>query len=416
MAGCPIVHFDHHDETFHQRRLEEWAALRETPVAFNQRHGGFWVVSGYDEVVAVSRDSASFSSRYEPEPIDGIDYVGALGLPRTARALGIGLAEVEETWHGALRRVVNPFLSAGLIAERRASMQRYASWFLDRHIASGRIDLVKDFAGPVSAVLTMDLVGLPAEKWQDYAEMFQASRAYEPGSEQAMGLKDVMDALAAELIDEIQKRRARPGDDLLSALVGLELAGGRRLTDDELIGQMWFIIGGGLDTTTATAALSLHHLATHPELRKQLLEQPDLLPMATEEFLRFFAVNETLTRTVTRDVVLAGQQMHRGEHLMVSWLSANRDASVFADPDQVILDRTPNPHLTFGLGSHRCVGMHAARALFQVLVGEVLSRIPDYELDAAGMVASRPNPIINSVASLPVRFSPSPGSGRPQPF
>src|SRR5690606_9471851 len=158
--------------------------------------------------------------------------------------------------------------------------------------------------------------------------------------------------------------------------------------------------------TTSLTSLSLLHLARHPEQRRALVEDPQLLHGATEELLRYYSVNETLTRTVTRDVELGGQQLRRGDHVMVSWMSANRDERVFEHPDEVVLDRAPNPHLAFGVGPHRCIGMHMARAMFQVLVREVLDRIPDYEVDEDATRLYSGNPELNGVVSMPVRFTP----------
>ena len=136
-----------------------------------------------------------------------------------------------------------------------------------------------------------------------------------------------------------------------------------------------------------------------------------LLDVATEEFLRFFSVNETLTRTVTRDVELGGQRLSRGDHLMLSWLSANRDASTFDRPDEIVLDRTPNPHLALGVGPHRCIGMHMARTMFRVLMRAVLTRIPDYEIDRGATELYQGNPELNGVIRMPATFTPGPRVG-----
>ena len=165
--------------------------------------------------------------------------------------------------------------------------------------------------------------------------------------------------------------------------------------------------------TTAGRILELVEDAelTLEEQRRRLVEEPALLATATEEFLRFFSVNESLTSTVTRDAEVGGQQLHRGDHLMLSWLSANRDATVFERPDDVVLDRAPNPHLAFGLGPHRCIGMHLARTMFRVLVREVLTRIPDYVVDRDGTELYDGNPELNGVVRLPATFTPGPRVG-----
>jgi cytochrome P450 len=420
MADRATVDFDHHDREFHQDRLARWAELRRCPVAYNANYGGFWVVSGYDEVAIVSRDAETFTSRYLAEPGDGIDYLGIAGLPRGKIPLQ-GIAEVEGPRHGALRRVLNRFLAPPAIARLQPLMEVTTAWFLDRRIETGSIDLVLDLANPVPAILTMELVGLPHASWPHYAAVFHGTVSFRPGSAEYDQAIANMPAMLAELQREVDARRRRPRDDLLTQLVELEvdgeLDGGRRLTDEELVSALWNLVAGGLDTTTSLTSLTLHHLDEHHDLRRRLIDEPHLLGAATDEFLRYFSVNETLTRTVTRDVELGGQQLRRGDHLMLSWLSANRDERAFGRPDEVDLDRERNPHLAFGVGPHRCIGMHMARTMFQVLVRQVLDRMPDYEIDRSATRFYEGNPQLNGAVRMPATFTPGPVVGPPQrPF
>lgn len=398
---------DFNDPETHARRVDEWARLRaQCPVAHNPQHGGYWMLSRYDDIVKVARNRKTFSSRYSDEPIDGIEYIGILGIPPPPRVLGIGVHEVAEDLHVPLRRAMNPYFSPSVAESLRPTIEDYVDWFLDERIESGRIDAVRELTGPVAALLTMEVAGLPASQWRYYVEVFQNSRTYSIDSPEAAALAETMSGMANTLIEQLESRRNTPQEDLLTAFVQFRKPDGQALTDAELLGQVWFVISGGLDTTTSVVALALEYLADHPEQRRMLIENPELMPNATEEFLRVFPVNESLTRTVTSDVEFSGQQFHRGDHLLVSWLSANRDASVFEDPDQVVLDRTPNPHLAFGTGPHRCIGMHVARMVFQVVVGEVLRRMPDYTVDEAGIQMAPPVPILNGVTGLPLRFPP----------
>jgi cytochrome P450 len=408
--GRPVVEFDHHDPDFHRDRHAGWAELRRCPVAWNERYGGFWVVSGYDEVAAVSRDWETYSSRHTREPEEGVTWLGITGIPRGRMTPTAGIAEVEGPVHVALRRVINTHLAPPAVARMRPMMEAAARWFLDEQIEAGRMDLVLDYANPVPAILTMHLVGIPLDDWRDYADFFHATIAHRPGDPPFDRAVANYPAMLARLGEEAAARRAAPGDDLLSALVRMDVDG-RPLTDDELRSVLWNVVGGGLDTTTSLTALSLLHLGEHPDLRAQLVERPELLPTATDEFLRFFSVNETLTRTVARDAELGGHRLARGDHLMLSWLSANRDAAVFERPDEVVLDRAPNPHLAFGVGRHRCIGMHLARTLFQVLMGEVLARIPDYAVDRDATQLYAGNPELNGVVRMPVTFTPGPRLG-----
>ncbi|MCU1352728.1 MAG: hypothetical protein JWM05_1937, partial [Acidimicrobiales bacterium] len=245
-----------------------------------------------------------------------------------------------------------------------------------------------------------------------YADMFHAAVAHAPGDPEMRAAFAHVPEMLAALGAAAEARRSDPGDDLLTSLVQLRVEDDRPLTDDEVRAVLWNLVGGGLDTTTSLTSLSLHHLEGHPDQRAALAADLDgLLAPATEEFLRYFSVNESLTRTVVQDTELGGQAMQRGDHLLLSWLSANRDEAVFERPDEVVLDRERNPHLAFGVGPHRCIGSHMARELFKVLAREVLTRIPDYTVDQERTAFYRNNPELNGVVRMPVTFTPGARKG-----
>jgi len=415
-VGRATVDFDHHAGDYWEQRHELWAEARRCPVAHNPRYGGFWAISGYDEVAAVSRDGATFTSKYVEGAPEGYEYLGIMGVPRLQGVPSAMIAEAEGSTHVALRRLLNPFMLPAAVARYQPFMEQCARWFLDQHVTEGRMDAVTDFTNPIPAVLTMKMVGLPCETWSYYAQVFHAVAAYEAGTPEFDRAQGLMSEMIAGLLETAERRRREPRDDILSELVALEIEGGRTFTDAELVGVLWNLIGGGLDTTTSLTSLSLYHLEEHPDLRRRLVDEPELLAPATEEFLRFTSVNEMLTRTVTQDVELAGQHLRRGDFVMMSWLAANFDEKVFESPDEVILDRSPNPHLAFGVGPHRCIGMHLARALFAVMMREVLARIPDYSVDREATRFYRGSPQMAGVVTMPVTFTPGPSSGTERPF
>jgi cytochrome P450 len=209
-------------------------------------------------------------------------------------------------------------------------------------------------------------------------------------------------------------RRADPGDDLTSFLVQYDFDG-KVLDDNQLIDILWNLIGGGVDTTTSLTALSLLHLGTHPDLRQQLIEHPELYRTAADEFLRYCSVNKTLSRTVSRDTELGGQQLRRNDQVLISWFAANHDAREFDRPDDVVLDRAPNRHVAFGLGPHRCIGAPLARVMFEVMVKAVLERIPDYVVDVDGVHHYSGNPSMTGLGKLPVTFTPGTSLGTLRP-
>jgi cytochrome P450 len=296
----------------------------------------------------------------------------------------------------------------------RPFMEQSVHWFIDQRIADGQMDLVLDYASPVPAILTMRLMGLPYDNWQLYANLFHSVMAASGGDEYNKAIAEVP-AMLDGLLKFIAARRADPRDDLTSFLVQFDIDG-TRLNDTQLLDILWNLIGGGVDTTTSLTALSLLHLGTHPDLRRQLIAGPGLYRSAAEEFLRYFTVNKQLSRTVSRDTVLAGQQLRRNDRLLISWIGANHDEQEFDDPGEVILDRSPNRHVAFGLGPHRCIGAPLARIMFEVMVKAVLERMPDYEIDVDGVHKYAGNPTMTGVGKLPVTFTPgqSLDTARPQ--
>jgi cytochrome P450 len=326
------------------------------------------------------------------------------------------IAEVEGPTHVALRRLLNPFMLPAAVAEYRPFVEKCATWLLDQKIADGKMDMVSDFTNPVAAILTMKMVGLPCESWTYYAEVFHSVNSNAKDTEKFARAQAMMAEMISELLRVAEERRHDPRQDIISKLVALEVEDGRHLREDELVGVLWNLIGGGLDTTTSLTSFSLYHLDAHHSLRQRLIDDPELLIPATEEFLRFTSVNETLSRTVTEDIELGGQQLKRGDFLVLSWLSANFDEKVFDRPDEVVLDRSPNPHMAFGVGPHRCIGMHVARSLFEVMMREVLTRIPEFVVDREGTQFYKGNPELAGVVTMPVTFPAGTPVGIDRPF
>jgi cytochrome P450 len=405
-----IVDLDHHSDDYHRNEHTINDDLRRRcPVAWNERYGGFWFVTGYDAVTEAARDGETFAHKYEPDAADGVNYQGEMGVPRPQGQPPLGVGEVDGPYHKALRRALMPFFSSGAVDGMRPFMEQSVHWFLDQRIADGQMDLVLDFASPVPAILTMKLMGLPHDNWQLYANLFHSVMAASGGDEYDRAIAQVP-AMLDGLLEFTAARRADPGDDLTSFLVQFEFDG-RRLDDKQLIDILWNLIGGGVDTTTSLTALSLLHLGTHPDLRRQLIDRPQLYRTAADEFLRYFSVNKQLSRTVSRDTVLAGQQLRRNDRVLISWIAANHDQQQFECPRDVLLDRSPNHHVAFGLGPHRCIGAPLARVMFEVMVKGVLDRMPDYVVDLDGVAQYAGNPTMTGVSKLPVAFTPGQSLG-----
>lgn len=407
VSADAIVDFDHHSDAFNLNELAVNADLRQRcPVAWNENYGGFWFLSSYAAVSQTARDGDTFAHKYEPDADDGVDYQGEMGVPRPNGQPALGIGEVDGPYHQALRHALAPFFSPGAVEKLKPFMEQSAHWFLDQHIADGHLDLVLDYASPVPAILTMKLIGLACDNWHLYANLFHSVMAVSQDSAEYAAAIAQVPAMMQDVLEFASNRRADPREDLTSFLVQFEFDG-RRLTDEQLLNILWNLIGGGVDTTTSQTALTLLHLGTHPDIRQQLIDRPELYRTATDEFLRYFSVNQTLSRTVTHDVVLAGQRLRRNDRVVISWLSANHDENEFDRPDEIILDRSPNRHVAFGLGPHRCIGSHLARLMSGVMVKAVLDRIPDYAVDVENVHQYLGNPSMTGLGNLPVTFSPS---------
>ncbi|MBW0016649.1 MAG: cytochrome P450 [Mycobacterium sp.] len=401
-----VVDFDHHSDEFNLDQLAINAELRQKcPVAWNQNHGGFWFLTSYEAVSQSARDGDTFAHKYEPNSGDGIDYQGEMGVPRPDGQPALGIGEVDGPYHLALRHALAPFFSPGAVQRMRPFMEQSAHWFLDRRITDGRMDLVLDYASPVPAILTMRLMGLPYDNWQLYANLFHSVMAVPQDSPEYASAIAEVPAMMQGVLEFAAARRTEARDDLTSFLIRFEFEG-ERLSDEQLLNILWNLIAGGVDTTTSQTALTLLYLGTHPELRRQLIKHPELYRTATDEFLRYFSVNQQLSRTVTRDVVVGGQQLRRNDRVVVSWLAANHDEREFDRPDEIMLDRAPNRHVAFGLGPHRCIGSHLARLMSEVMVKAVLDRIPDYRVDRDGVDHYLGNPSMTGLGKLPVTFQP----------
>ena len=400
-----IVDIDHQHPDFVANRHGRYEELRaQCPVVYNTAYGGFWLVTDYESVATVARDNETFAHRFDLKADDGISYQGICGIPRPKGTPRMGVSEIDGPDHADLRRVLNPHMSPQRVEQLRPRMEQISTWFLDEVIEAGRADLVIDYATPVPAVLTLESMGMPAENWDHYAEFFHASASYERTDPKRIDAAGRWQDMWDELVGFARFRRRNPSDDITTTLVTCEIAG-RPLTDSEVGGIMWNLVAGGLDTTTSLVSWGLHHLGTVPDARNRLLADPTLVPSAVEEFLRFYSPSETLTRTATRDVELGGRQIARGDVVMISWVSANHDPQAFEQADEIVLDRTANRHLAFGLGGHRCIGAPVARMEAEVMFRDVLHRIPDYVIDEDLFRPYPGNLLMTGVVSMPVVFT-----------
>jgi cytochrome P450 len=372
-----VERFDHHDPAFADEEIPfaVYAALRrERPVAWTDAHGGFWVLSRYADVAQVARDDVIFSSARGitiPDPTPQVE-----GLPADQQPRMIPI-NVDPPEFFAYRRLVDPLFSPARLPHQEPDVREIVGRLIDAFIGKGSCDLHEDLAKPLPGILTVRILGLPESDWRRHAEPFHAAIHAGPQEAAAAGMRDFYQENARAMLAVAAQRRSEPRGDVLSALARAQLEG-RPLRDLEIFGIANLILVGGVETTTNAMGSAFVYLSRHPELRRRLIEQPELLPGAVEEFLRVFAPVQGLSRTATRDCEVAGQRIREGERVLLLWASANRDETEFPAADRVIVDRHPNRHLTFGVGNHRCLGSNLARLEFRIALEQVLLSIPDF--------------------------------------
>lgn len=402
-----VVDFDHHSPEYAESWREITADLRaRCPVAWTEAHGGYWIVSGYDEVRDVALNDSIYSSDNDLTG-ERQGYKGVAIPQGPVQQIPI---EVDGPLFEAYRRLLNPKFSPRAAEKWRGFVQQTANALIDDICESGRVDLVHDIASPAPAILTMKLLGLSLDDWHAVATPFHEISWAIPGSEMYDRAVTGVFAVLGDLSEVLEKRKVEPEDDLLSFLSTADLEG-RPLTDQEILQICFLQLIGGVDTSTGLLSHTFAWLSEHPEVMSGLLDDPGLLRSATEEFLRWASPAPALARTVTTETELGGQRLCPGDRVLLSWASANQDASVFDEPEAVKLDRSPNRHQAFGLGAHRCLGSNIGRVQFQEVLTTVLRRLPDLKADVAAATRYPSLGQVSGYSSLPATFTPVPRKG-----
>ncbi len=408
----PRVHFDRHAPQYRDRFEEQTREFHSRcPLAWSDTYGGHWVAAGNRELLAFARAGQALSNDHDVHG-ERRGYQG-ISIPAPERGKGLrgGFLEMDPPEQRAYRNALNPYLSPAAVKRWIPFIDEVARACLDERIGSGRIDFVDDLANIVPAVFTLAMMGIPLKKWELYNEPAHAGVYTPPHSPEMARVVKAHMAMLRDIATTLQEVRAHPRPGLADALARLEIDG-RTPSEEDLIGALALLIGGGFDTTTALTAHALDWLSRHPDERTRLNHDRDtLLDTATEEFLRYFTPAPGDARTVAEDCVIAGTDFKEGDRVWLSWAMANRDPQVFPDPDRVDLSRAGNRHTAFGLGIHRCIGSNVARTVFKRMLLQVLDRIPDFVCDPEGTVHYETIGVIQGMRHLPATFTPGPRLG-----
>jgi len=340
-----------------------------------------WFFARYEDVAYAFHHPEIFSSQ--------------IGLPFIPQG-------VDPPEHTEYRKIMNPWFTQQVLTPLEPRIREFANELLDKMLEKKEFDLVKEFCEPFPIFIFCQVAGLPLEdlpkmmRWKDvFVHGMRAGKAEElglgiptdeAGRPQLQALRQVLAEATQELYAYctvlIEERRRYPREDILTKLVQARYEGTRSLTDEELLQTLHLFILGGLDTVTGTLGLIMVFLTEHPEKRREFIELMDdeaRVTSAIEELVRFTSIVSP-ARRVTRDYNYRGVQLREGDLVVLSTPSANRDERLFENPDEVIFDRHPNPHLGFVVGPHRCLGMQLARRELRIALQEIHRRMPDYVL------------------------------------
>jgi len=399
----PVVDVDHTSPEYAQNADAVTRDLRERcPVAYSEKHGGYWLITGYEHFARGMRDDASFSSLHSAEEIDGVTY-GGVNIPEAPYQNA--LIEMDPPEWNVFRRILNPVFAPPRLERLRPQLLEFTTQCIDRRIESGTIDFVLDLANPVPAMGTLLVLDLPLDDWEKYAAPAHEVVYSRPGTPEFAKAVEGQQWMFETLHREITERRETPRGDVLSELIAADVDG-RQLGDEEIVSMLGTVINGGVDTTTSLLSNAVEYLDRDRDTRQMLIANPGLIPTATEEFLRYFSPVQAFSRTMAREVELGGQLLRRGDRVLMCFGSANRDESEFPSANAFVPDRFPNRHVAFGLGKHRCIGSTFARHEFIVMLEQILQRMPDYEIDRTGTEKYPSVGIVNGYIKMPGRFTP----------
>ncbi|HEY1739378.1 MAG TPA: cytochrome P450 [Acidimicrobiia bacterium] len=381
-----------------------WTRLRaEAPVAYVEAPGyaPFWAITKHGDVVEISSQPLRFSNT------QGITLMREGASPPPPSEI---LVMLDPPKHGPMRRLVTRRFTPKAVRAQREEVSRIAVDVVDGAITdwnAGELDAVEQLAAPFPLALIAWILGVPADDW---SLLFRLSNEVigkddpeyrQPGESPGRTMKRARGEIHHYFQGLVAERRREPQDDLLSELLRGSLDGGP-LSDEQLLSYCELLIEAGNETTRNAISGGLLAFCEHPEQWERLRAEPELLPDAVEEILRWVSPISHFTRVATSDYELRGHTIRAGEQVALYYASANRDEDVFEAPFEFRIDRRPNPHITFGFGEHFCVGAHLARVEVETVLRHLVTRLERIEL--AGTVVRLESAINGSIKRLPLRF------------
>lgn len=342
-----------------------------------------WQLFRFDDVTSVLRNPSASSARTEAV----MRFV-----PRRYRPLmefrSKSMISRDAPDHNRLRLLVSKAFTARAVEAMTGNIQRLVDGYLDAVQSRGRMDVIADLAYPLPVTVIAEMLGVPVEDRARFKHWSDEVSVLAGGGGSPTALKKSDYARIAQSYGELTayfgaitaQRRLKPQGDLLSALVQAEEAGDR-LSEDELFANASLLLVAGNETTTNLIGNGTYALLRHPDQLQKLRDNPALIPAAVEELLRYDSPVQMTSRVMTHDVERSGKQLRQGQMVMLFLGAANRDPAVFPEPDRLNVERADNKHLSFGLGSHFCLGAQLARLEARIAFETLLRRMPNLRLD-----------------------------------
>jgi cytochrome P450 len=369
---------DLNSDAFRGEAYRHYAALRQaSPVFLSQPDGQLpmWYVTGAREVEEVLMDSERFAR--DPSRIDP-QFAAMLGGEQSIAFLNDHMLNRDGESHRRLRRLVNKAFTLKAVTAMRPRIEQIAEALLDAVGPSGQMDVVSQYAFPLSITVIAELLGVPAQDRDDFRRW--SHMIVRQVGHDLSELQRCYNEFASYMLALIDRRRAYPADDLVSALAQVEEEG-RMLSRSELCSMIALLIIAGHETSASMIGNAVHTLVQHPDALVRLRDEPALMPDAVEEFLRYdSSVERAMVRFVTRDTELVGQQQRRGQFVVAVVGSANRDEAMCANPERLDITRPACPHMSFGKGTHYCLGASLARQELDIALNTLLRRCPGLRL------------------------------------
>jgi len=372
---------------FYADPYEHYRFMRENAPVYWDDGTGIWGIASYQHVMEVSKNWEVFCSGQGSRPDSSVPSMINFDPPD----------------HNLRRHIVSSGFTPRRVSEHEPFLRRRVNDLIDAVAEKGECDFVRDIATPLPMYMIGALMGLPEadhEKLLHWSDLF-ATGGDEVAEEVVPAVKDYADYI----MNVINERRGSTSEDLVSLVVNTDVDG-EKLTDTDLIFETMLVLVGGDETTRHVISGGLEALLRNPGQLARLRDDASLMKGAIEEMLRWVTPIQNMNRTATRDAELAGQSIKKGDRMLLLYPSANRDESVFVNPDAFEIERSPNDHLAFGgYGRHHCLGAQLARLELKVLFEELLSRLDDITLKTPEeSLPRRRGNFVLGFESMPIRF------------